>query len=178
MDDTAQNNRFAPPGTFVDDVVAADDVQLATRGRRFVAAFIDGMVALAISVVVMLPLYGSSYFRLMGASKLSVLPGLLAYLAVFYVIQGWFLYKRSQSVGKIAMGLRIVRQDGSAASLGRTLGLRMAVFGAFGLLPVVGPFIGIVDVLFIFSASRRCLHDLLADTIVVTAASSSPPPAR
>jgi len=176
MDDSAQANRFAPPGTTVADV-AADGPQLASRGGRFAAALIDGIVALLISVGVMLPMYGSSYFRLMAVSKTSVLPGLLIYILLFYALEGWFLYQRSQSIGKIAMGLRIVRKDGSAATIGRTLGLRLVAFGALGFIPTVGPFIGFVDALFIFGSARRCLHDLVADTIVVTAV-TSPLPAQ
>ena len=36
------------------------------------------------------------------------------------------------------------------------------------LSTVVGTIYGLVDVLMIFRASRRCLHDHIADTIVVT----------
>ena len=171
MDDDAPANRFAPPGAAVDDI-AADGPELASRGARFGAAFIDGMVALAISAAVMLPLYGTGYFRMMGTSKMSVAPGLVLYLLLFYGLEGWFLYQRSQTIGKIALGLRIVRTDGSTATIGRTLGIRLVAFGALGFIPFVGSLAGLVDALFIFGSSRRCLHDLAADTIVVTAASS------
>jgi hypothetical protein len=36
-------------------------------------------------------------------------------------------------------------------------------------IPVIGTIYGLLDVLLIFRASRRCLHDNIADTIVVTA---------
>ena len=36
-------------------------------------------------------------------------------------------------------------------------------------IPVIGTVYGLLDVLLIFRASRRCLHDNIADTIVVTA---------
>ena len=177
MDDSAQPNRFAPPGTAVTDV-AADGPELASRWGRLGAAFIDGILALVISVAVMLPMYGTGYFRLMASSKMSVAPGLLLYILLFYALEGWFLYQRSQSIGKIVVGLRIVRPDGSHATVGRTLGLRLLAFGALGFVPVVGPFIGFIDALFIFGSSRRCLHDLVADTIVVTADSSPLPAAN
>jgi len=177
MDDTANPNRFAPPGAAVTDI-ATDGPELASRWNRLGAAFIDGILALLLSVAVMLPMYGSSYFGLLASSKMSVLPGLALYIVLFYALQGWFLYQRSQSVGKMVVGVRIVRPDGSHASIGRTLGLRLVAFGALGFIPVVGPFIGFIDALFIFGSSRRCLHDLVADTIVVTAASSPLPAAR
>jgi uncharacterized RDD family membrane protein YckC len=87
-------------------------------------------------------------------------------------IQGWLLYRYGQTIGKRALGIRIVRRDGRRASLARLLLLRMVVPGAVAMIPLVGALIVLVDVLFIFGDARRCLHDLLADTIVVTAASS------
>jgi uncharacterized RDD family membrane protein YckC len=35
------------------------------------------------------------------------------------------------------------------------------------MIPVVGRLINLVDPLLIFGKERRCLHDLIADTIVV-----------
>ncbi len=172
MDDHAQNNPFAPPRTLVADVAITEGVELATRTSRFCAALIDALLAIALSIAVMLPMYGSNYYVLMAGSKLAVLAGTLIYVAIFYAIEGWFLYQRSQSVGKIVMGLRIVRTDGNAASFGRAFGLRLFLFGLLGRIPFVGPLVGFVDALFIFGESRRCLHDRLADTIVVTAISS------
>ena len=175
MDDTTQANRFAPPGSHVEDLGGDDGLELATRGQRFAGALIDGLFALAVSLAVMLPMYGRGYAMMMSRSKLSVLPGMLVYLAIVYVVEGWFLHQRSQSLGKMAMGLRIVRPDGGAAGFGRSFGLRMALFGLCGFIPFIGPFIGIIDALFIFGAPRRCLHDYVADTVVATAASAPLP---
>jgi len=173
MDDNiSPPNPYAPPRTLVADVEGTEGLELATRTSRFCAALIDGLLALALSMVVMMPLYGSNYYLLLAANKFSVLGGLAGYLLIFYGIQAWFLYQRSQSVGKIAMGLRIVRPDGSFASFGRTFGLRLFLFGLIGRIPFVGSLFGFVDALFIFGEPRRCLHDRLADTIVVTAASA------
>jgi uncharacterized RDD family membrane protein YckC len=173
MDDPMQANRFAPPRTLVEDVATTDGPQVATRGSRLGAALIDGLFGLSLSLAIMLPMYGTDYFKMAAANKLSVLNGMLLYLGLFYAVEGWFLYQRSQSLGKMALGLRIVRPDGRPASFGRIFGLRLFGFGLLGWIPFVGPFIGLADYLFIFRTSRRCLHDELADTIVVTAASST-----
>ena len=173
VDDNAQPNPFAPPRAAVADMdPLVDGPALGGLGARFAAAMIDGIFALALSLAIMLPMYGTDYFQMAASSKLSVLTGMLVYLGLFYAVEGWFLYQRSQSLGKMALGLRIVRRDGSPASFGRKFGLRLVGFGLLGWIPIVGPFIGLADCLFIFRASRRCLHDELADTIVVTAASS------
>jgi uncharacterized RDD family membrane protein YckC len=178
MNDSVSSNRFAPPQALVsDEALASEGLQLATRLQRFCATFIDGLFAMVLSAVVMLPMYGTSYFQTMARDKSAVLGGLVLYVSIFYVVEGLFLYRRSQSLGKIAMALRIVRPDGSHASFGRAFGVRLVAFGLSGYIPLVGPFVSLVDVLFIFGKRRRCLHDLAADTIVVTAASAPLPAA-
>jgi uncharacterized RDD family membrane protein YckC len=67
------------------------------------------------------------------------------------------------------LGIKIVRNDGSRAGLGRIFWLRMFVPGLVGAIPLVGGLFGLIDPLFIFGEEKRCLHDLIADTIVVTA---------
>jgi uncharacterized RDD family membrane protein YckC len=72
-------------------------------------------------------------------------------------------------VGKKLAGIRIVRSDGSRAGLRRIFLLRSVVPGVFGAIPLIGPFFSLIDTLFIFGEERRCVHDLIADTIVVNA---------
>jgi uncharacterized RDD family membrane protein YckC len=59
----------------------------------------------------------------------------------------------------------VVRTDGTPVSLGRIFLLRNVVNGLLGFIPLYS----LVDVLFIFGERRQCLHDRLADTIVVKA---------
>ena len=70
-----------------------------------------------------------------------------------------------QSIGKKACGIKVTRRDGSPVSLSRLVWLRNVLNGLIALVP----FYGIIDALFIFSEARRCLHDHIADTIVVKA---------
>lgn len=65
------------------------------------------------------------------------------------------------------MNVKIIRTDGSRAGLTRIFFLRMFVPGLIGGIPVVGMIFSIVDPLFIFQESRRCVHDLIADTVVI-----------
>jgi uncharacterized RDD family membrane protein YckC len=71
---------------------------------------------------------------------------------------------RSQSLGKLLVGIEIRRQDGTRAGFWRIVGLRFMVSGLIGNSV---PFYSIVDPLFIFRQDRRCVHDLIAGTIVV-----------
>jgi uncharacterized RDD family membrane protein YckC len=68
------------------------------------------------------------------------------------------------------LGIKIVHTDGSKIPLARILGLRWLPIAVLGFLPYfVGQIIPVIDVLFIFRESRKCLHDEIADTIVIKA---------
>ena len=57
----------------------------------------------------------------------------------------------------------------SAAGLSRIVLLRMVPMSIVAYIPFVGGLLNLVDILFIFGRDRRCIHDLIADTIVVQA---------
>ena len=76
----------------------------------------------------------------------------------------WVLLSRQgQSIGKIALGIRIERPDGSLPGFLRAVVLRDWVLGLFAATGVLA----LIDALFLFDEERRALHDLLADTRVV-----------
>ncbi|MFZ2990861.1 RDD family protein [Ideonella sp.] len=150
---------------------AAEQVEagaLAGRGTRFWAAMIDSVLLIAL-------MFGGA--KLLGIDLLKQAENgatgnlliFAASVAVNLLLQGWLLYSRSQTIGKFALGIRIVRVDGGHANIGRTLGLRLLVITALSLIPFVGQLIGTIDALMIFGKSRRCLHDLIAGTVVVKA---------
>ena len=62
-----------------------------------------------------------------------------------------------------------MRSDGTNATLARLAGLRYFANSVLALIPVVGWLYALLDVLMIFRESRKCLHDNIADTIVVKA---------
>jgi uncharacterized RDD family membrane protein YckC len=72
-----------------------------------------------------------------------------------------------QSIGKRMVGIKVVRTDGSRASFARIFFLRNVVNALPNLLPYVGWLYQLVDPLLIYQDSRQCLHDRIADTIVV-----------
>jgi uncharacterized RDD family membrane protein YckC len=159
-------NPYAPPQAKVVDIVEdADDLELAGAGVRLGAYIIDTILATVVLIFLIFAIYLSiDNERGPGAAIAWLLTlvgaGMLIWLNVLYVIQN------GQSIAKKWLGIKVVRSDGSPASLGRIFWLRNVVnnliSGVFGLY-------FIVDSLLIFSDSRQCVHDKIADTIVVVA---------
>jgi uncharacterized RDD family membrane protein YckC len=67
------------------------------------------------------------------------------------------------------LGIRVVRRDGSHCGLARIFFARYLPVTLLGAVPFVGGLVSLVDALLIFRDDRRCLHDEIADTIVVKA---------
>lgn len=139
---------------------------LATAGARFSANFIDsaafGLPFLAgIALGAMFP-EGSWVSR---GSGLLTACAVLVVLAIQLVLSA----RHGQSIGKRLLKIRVVRLDGSRASLLRIVFLRNAIPLMISNVPFGGFLFGLVDSLMIFGAPRRCVHDYMADTIVVEA---------
>lgn len=166
-------NPYAPPRATVRDI--ADPASLADpadRGTRLGAAILDSIIFMA---MVYLPLMLG--FVVSGAAGSfangSAPNGMLAVIGLVtlggFIVWCWLTIKyvksNGQSIAKKLLGIKVVRTDGTPVSLGRVWWLRNVVNGLISIVPLYG----IVDTLFIFSESRQCLHDKLADTIVVKA---------
>jgi uncharacterized RDD family membrane protein YckC len=88
------------------------------------------------------------------------------------IVLGWtalWLHQHGQTIAKRLFNIRIVRSDGSRCSLLRVIFARWLPMAVLGAIPLVGPVMTLIDPLFIFRSDYRCLHDLIADTIVVRA---------
>jgi len=141
------------------------EVEAASRLSRLAARFLDGLLLFA-----PLPLL------FMGV------PAMLLGFAVLLIGQIWLLVSRGQTLGKKALDIYIMRSDGGLPHVGWLLLREFAIPAAVGLLRYAGRhdpspigqafqvllgFVGLIDILFIFSPTRRCLHDLVAGTHVV-----------
>lgn len=171
MNAETQQNRYAPPETDVGDYVSSEgSVEPADRSARLGAAVIDGMLALLIFVPAGLsiglnPQALTNPQALLGAGVLASALGMIALIVVTIVL----VHRNGQTVGKKMVGVKVVRSNGSRASLGRIFWLRNVVNGIPGAIPIVGNVYVLIDHAFIFGDKRQCLHDKIADTIVVKA---------
>lgn len=162
------SQRYAPPAAEVADVSAGGEAQLAGRGARLGGTIIDTVLLLGLWWVVSLVTPWNIFSPKMAEAGMAALFGMqLLGLLLFAIVNGYLLMTRGQTVGKMLLGMRIVRPDGSAASPVRIIGLRYGVGWLATALPVVGMVYALLDCLLIFRADRRCIHDLIADTIVV-----------
>ncbi|MDQ2735485.1 MAG: RDD family protein [Pseudomonadota bacterium] len=170
MSQVPEGNRFAPPTAHVEDVAISGSGTLAGRWTRLGAALIDGILAglifWAISIFTPFNVFQPA-FR--GGLMLILIENTLAGFAIFLVLHGYLLQSRGQTIGKMLLRIRIVRTDGTRATLARLAGLRYFANSVLALIPVVGWLYGLVDALMIFRTSRKCVHDNLADTIVIKA---------
>ena len=145
-------------------------LSLAGRGRRFVATLIDALLAPALTVFLVMITgvveHAEDYQDMMLALNVFLL-AVLSYLA----LNGYWLLKRGQTVGKRLMKLAIVSTaTGQRAPFWKLIAVRAPFFPLLFL--IVAPplaLLPIVDQLFVFTKSRRCIHDLAAGTSVVTA---------
>jgi uncharacterized RDD family membrane protein YckC len=174
-------NAYAPPKANVADVSpGGDELTLASRLARLGAAILDSII---VGALVYTPLVFSGA---MGAAMAEVMRenNPMAFWSLFLsaagmvsllLFVGWavvtfrFVAANGQTIAKKLVGIKVVRSDGSRATVGRIFWLRNVVNTLISLIPLVGALYGLIDLLFIFTERNQCLHDKIADTIVVNA---------
>lgn len=149
-------------------VIAQED---ASRGARFFAATIDGLI---ISAFTMPLSYALGLFEDFGNFKdpkpVPMGPFFLVVavgFALFFAINGQLLSKYAQTVGKRMQGIRVVTLDGSKPSLQHLLLKRYVPYFGFAYVPFIGFFLNLMNLCWIFGREKRCLHDRIAGTRVV-----------
>ena len=144
-------------GTDPPDIVGTG--QAASLGRRLVAGFVDLVVLGLIDGGVLALTARLSGIPIEAVTDLPILPltAFLALLDVGYVAVLTGL--GGQTMGKMTVGIRVVRMDGGAVSISGAL--RRTAAYTVSLLPAGLGLLGL------FVGSHRALHDRLAGTDVV-----------
>ncbi|WP_277374394.1 RDD family protein [Pseudomonas sp. AA-38] len=149
---------------------AADEPLLASRGARLGAVIIDSLLLALITMPI-------SYFKgdfemLVQGIEPSIwlqVQGILIGMVVFVLINGAWLKRYGQTVGKRICKVRIVDMQGQVPALPGLLLKRYLSVWLVSLIPVAGTLLCSINYLFIFRSDRRCVHDHLAGTRVVAA---------
>jgi uncharacterized RDD family membrane protein YckC len=173
------SNPYSPPAAPVRDMPAEGASELAGRGTRLGAVLLDGVIAglliympfgIAVGISGMRGIVGTDgqfNFQafLSSGALLALLPGALIYTAITI----WLVARNGQTMGKKLLSIKVVRTNGAKAGLGRIFWLRNVVITVVSAIPIIGGIVALVDSLLIFRESRKCLHDQIADTIVIKA---------
>ncbi|MFQ5554723.1 MAG: RDD family protein [Acidimicrobiia bacterium] len=161
----------------------AEAVVYASPGRRLLGFFID-LVVLSIAALLLLPYFDVSIEEL---AEGKVPPGwALAYLALFGVYQIGFVAYRGQTLGKIAVRIKVVDANSMALPSLQAAAVRWIIVAAASSLPQIGLVAPLVVYgWLLFDPQRQGVHDKAARTVVIdlllpTAASlpSDPPPSQ
>ncbi len=171
----AEPSPYAPPQARVDmqpGIVADGRVVYAGFWKRVAASFIDSFIATALSYMVQIPMmlimgFGMAGFG-SGGDPFSTGAG-IAMIGLIYVIAigipllyfSWMHSSANQaSLGKMAVGIKVVRTDGQRITFWRAFGRYFGyILGGFTL--------GIGYVMAAFTDRKQALHDMISDTLVV-----------
>ncbi len=138
--------------------------QLASILQRVGGALIDGLLTSMVVVVpLLLGLIDLDSFE--GALPAPTILGLFLFGAIYTVVPTavW-----GQTLGKIAVGTRVVAEEDGSLPGWRRAALRWALPGIVGRLPYVGLWVSLaVLASLVLDPRRRGLHDRVAGTIVV-----------
>ena len=86
---------------------------------------------------------------------------------IFFVLHGFLLQQYGQTIGKRILGIAIVTMDNQKPAFFMLIVQRYLSQWVMGMVPVIGIFLRLADILAIYRADRRCIHDHLAKTKLI-----------
>lgn len=144
--------------------------ELSSLGKRFLGAVVDQLIyflAMAIGFVPVIFLEDMASEKPSDTLVFTLLFCFGIALIIPTIINAIMITKSGQSLGKKAVGIRIV-DDPTRELPGFVRAVLLRSYVTTILAQVV-PFFGLIDIAFIFGEERKCLHDKMASTIVIDA---------
>lgn len=158
--------------------VAGGEVVYAGFWKRFAAATIDGLVMSAVFLLVFLVgmgMFGGFGGFTAGLGSPESSPGMMMFIIVGVyilpvIVQALYFTvmhasAAQASLGKMAVGIKVVRGDGSRIGMGRSLGRWAALF--FSYVLSCGAAYLASAIMAGVTQRKQGLHDMIADTLVV-----------
>ncbi|MGW8557251.1 RDD family protein [Streptomyces tubercidicus] len=144
---------------------------LANRGRRLLARIIDAIiVGVPVWVIMTLIVGGVDFFSTDGeqAGRQSTVSGVT--MLVYLVYEGLMISNRGQTVGKMAMKIRVAMLANGSIPTGQAAWVRAAVYTLPEIVPCCGFIFWLINVLWCTwdKPYQQCLHDKAAKTVVVS----------
>jgi uncharacterized RDD family membrane protein YckC len=163
-----QTTTFAPPA-------ALDTARYGGFWIRFVAIVIDGLLLGVAQSLIIAPLMAALGFAASnpammnsedGMAAFSAMMGAMGLIQVVGLVIGWLYFALMQSgkhqatLGKMALGLKVVDSEGNRLSFGRA---SLRYIGKFvsSLVLMIGYIIAA------FNPRKQALHDMIASTYVI-----------
>jgi uncharacterized RDD family membrane protein YckC len=140
-------------------------LDMASVGRRLAGLWIDNLITTMAAYAFMIPMFMAVGVMASqgGPDEPPIWIMAVMYPLIFgvpLVYEGFMLQRRGQTLGKMAMGTKVVTADGSDIS-GRQ------AWGRAALKLVLGSCMGVDFLPALFTHERTCLHDMIAKTRVV-----------
>ena len=167
--DRARSDSFVPRGE-----MDYSRYPTATLTARLVASIVDGVlvgtsILAGFVLTSLLAKYGfweDPMEVVKGNKQISnaAIASIYSFYALLVLGQWVLLTLKGQTVGKFIMMIRVVSVSGSLPGFFQGVMVRNWLRNALSMIP----FFSLIDILFIFSPSCRCLHDYLAGTKVVS----------
>ncbi|MBN8798215.1 MAG: RDD family protein [Stenotrophomonas nitritireducens] len=171
---------YAAPGSVTLDtnrVIASGDVVHAGFLRRLAASLVDSFVTGIITWILLIPimlLMGVGLGTLANPDNIASLGAMLGFQGLMYLVSflvpclyfGWMQSSTSMaSLGKMVVGIKVVRGNGERASFWRNF-LRYLAMMVFGMVTC---YVGFLITAFMVAMTERKqgLHDMICDTLVV-----------
>jgi uncharacterized RDD family membrane protein YckC len=136
---------------------------LATVGRRFAAMWIDRVIFTVTGIAVIL--IGTLFQKTGGGDSDVLIGAMVAGVSVifigFIIYEALMLSRRGQTLGKMALKIKVVRPDGSPITTGQAWGrsllrgIMVHVLSLLNYIPAMA------------TKEKTCIHDLVAGTRVV-----------
>lgn len=182
----SRDNPYAPPTSELTDHThtVPDSLELlASRWRRLGAVTLDLVILVGSQLLIVLVIDFFSETDLMGSFlsedsvpmfepnliKLGWYLGIVFDSLFFFIINGYLLTTRGQTIGKVITNIAIVNVSTQKPHpIGKLVLLRYAPIYLTQLIMYFAySLVFLIDALFIFRSDRRTLHDMLAGTTVI-----------
>jgi len=137
----------------------------ASIGKRFIALIID-WAALSIIIGLLSAIFGigsaDQVQAMMSSGDYTTMAGFFASSGIIRLLYFTLMEssKHQATLGKMALGMKVVRADGGRISMGKAI---LRYFGKW----LSGLILGIGYIMAAFTDKKRALHDMIASTLVV-----------
>ena len=162
-----ENNVYAAPQAEVVDENNFE-LKLASRWKRLLGSIVDSIIIRLITVPLMY--FTGAFDGIMEGRQPSHLYSLgigCVGIVCFLLINFKFLKDSGQTIGKKAVGTKIVDDEGNPVTFSGQLLKRYGFYFFIGLVPVAGSLLNLVNIITIFGAKKKCIHDMVGGTQVV-----------